>query len=185
MARKPVLEGGKKEEIIQKAMQLFFQHGYESTSIRMILEQVDGEVGMFYHYFKSKDELFEQVIECFFKNYQISFVSVTAQCSNLDELIEKILEQYQTGMEQYQKISKNMHWTIQYAFATRTIQSLLPAITELIQRITYSRKLPVDIVAAQLLYSISATLHSEGFVKMEEKEQKSVLLDICQRILED
>ena len=59
MARKAVLEGGKREEIITAAEQLFFTEGFEKTSVRMILEKVGGEVGMFYHYFKSKEELFD------------------------------------------------------------------------------------------------------------------------------
>lgn len=66
MPRKPVLEGGKRDEIISTAMQLFFENGYEATSVRMILDRVGGEVGMFYHYFKSKEELFQKVVDRFF-----------------------------------------------------------------------------------------------------------------------
>ena len=51
MARKPVLEGGKKDEIIAAATQLFFTEGFEGTSVRKILGMVNGEIGMFYHYF--------------------------------------------------------------------------------------------------------------------------------------
>ena len=49
MARKAVLEGGKRDEIIMTAMKLFFEHGYEATSVRMIMNEVGGEIGMFYH----------------------------------------------------------------------------------------------------------------------------------------
>ena len=55
MARKAVLQGGKRDEIIKVATKQFFENGYEETSIRSILNDVGGEVGMFYHYFKSKD----------------------------------------------------------------------------------------------------------------------------------
>ena len=58
MARKPAAEGGKKEALITTALKLFMENGYENTSVRMILNEVGGEVGMFYHYFKSKDALF-------------------------------------------------------------------------------------------------------------------------------
>ena len=51
MARKALLTGGKRDEIIYAAMELFFENGYEATSVRMILDKVNGEVCMFYHYF--------------------------------------------------------------------------------------------------------------------------------------
>ena len=66
MARKPVLTGGKRDEILESAMKLFFENGYEATSVRMIMNAVGGEIGLFYHYFKSKDELFDRVTERFF-----------------------------------------------------------------------------------------------------------------------
>ena len=59
MARKAILEGGKRDEILDKAILLFTQNGYEGTSVRMILQEVGGEIGMFYHYFSSKEELFD------------------------------------------------------------------------------------------------------------------------------
>ena len=68
MPKKAILEGGKRDEIVYAAMQLFFEKGYEATSVRMILDKVHGEVGMFYHYFKSKEELFQKVVERFFQS---------------------------------------------------------------------------------------------------------------------
>ena len=76
MARKPVLEGGKRDEIIDAATQLFFTEGFEGTSVRMILGRVGGEVGMFYHYFSSKEELFDIVVDRFFRQYALDFESM-------------------------------------------------------------------------------------------------------------
>ena len=67
MARKAVLEGGKRDEILNAALELFLINGYDGTSIRMILERVGGEVGMFYHYFQSKQEVFNKAFEVFMK----------------------------------------------------------------------------------------------------------------------
>ena len=69
MARKPVLEGGKRDELIEAALALFFENGYENTSIRMIAARVGCEVGLFYYYFKNKDEAFEVAIDRFFSKY--------------------------------------------------------------------------------------------------------------------
>lgn len=53
----------RRAEILQKAQQLFFSQGYEKTPINDILQALDISKGTFYHYFKSKEELLDAIIE--------------------------------------------------------------------------------------------------------------------------
>lgn len=41
----------KKKQIVEAALKLFFEKGYEGTSIRMIQNKVESPVGLFYYYF--------------------------------------------------------------------------------------------------------------------------------------
>ena len=91
MARKAVLEGGKRDEILAAARDLFLEKGYDATSVRMILDRVGGEVGMFYHYFKSKEELFQQVVERFFRDYRLQLVEITEGCDSPEEFFRRFL----------------------------------------------------------------------------------------------
>ena len=91
MARKAVLTGGKRDEIIDIAMKLFFENGYEATSVRMIMNEVGGEIGMFYHYFKSKDMLFDQVVESFFKKYREKFGEMLMTCKTKEDFVKKFI----------------------------------------------------------------------------------------------
>ena len=43
---------------------------------------------------------------------------------------------------------------------------------------------PSDILAGQLLYGISATVHSAGFENLRTDEKKACILDYINRILE-
>lgn len=183
MARKSVLSGGKKDEIIEIAMQLFFKNGYEATSVRMILEQVGGEVGMFYHYFKSKEELFSCVTEYFFRNYSNKFIELTAKCDTLEQFIDTFLGFYQTSMEQFHSLSTTMHWTIQYAFAAKTIQELKPCFESLIEKWNCNYNEPSELVASQFLYGLSATLHSKSFEDMTVEQRKESLNRLVNKIL--
>lgn len=45
------------------AERLFYQQGYTQTSVRDIIDAVDIAKGTFYHYFDSKDDLLDEVIE--------------------------------------------------------------------------------------------------------------------------
>ncbi len=187
MARKPVLEGGKKDEIISKALELFFEYGYEATSVRMILEQVGGEVGMFYHYFKSKEDLFQQVVELFFQNCQIQFTKMIGHYTTIEEFLPTFLDYYHTNVKQYDKLSSNMHWTIQSTMYSKMLNATLPAIRtfveQYIQQYGNRRNLPSDILAKQLLYATSATLHSDSFQEMSKEEQLSILTELIQLLL--
>ena len=105
MARKAVLSGGKRDEIILEAMKLFFENGYEATTVRMIMDQVGGEIGMFYHYFKSKETLFDCVVEKFFADYQKEFDWVLCSCRNPESFVDAFL--YLVSAEKF-KIKKIM-----------------------------------------------------------------------------
>lgn len=48
----------RKKELIEAASRLFMEKGYESVSVRDILDVVDGAPGMFYYYFKSKQDIY-------------------------------------------------------------------------------------------------------------------------------
>lgn len=51
------------KEIVGTARALFFEHGYDASSVQEIIDTVGIAKGTFYHYFKGKDQLLEAVIE--------------------------------------------------------------------------------------------------------------------------
>lgn len=56
----------RKKELIEVATKLFESRGYEKVSVRDILSEVNGAPGMFYYYFKSKEDIFLACMECYF-----------------------------------------------------------------------------------------------------------------------
>ena len=52
----------RKCELLQIAYRMFLTHGYENTSVDEIIEEADIAKGTFYYYFKSKEQLLEEVI---------------------------------------------------------------------------------------------------------------------------
>ena len=49
--------------MIEIAAKLFAEKGYEAVSVRDILDVVDGAPGMFYYYFKSKQDIYVAAME--------------------------------------------------------------------------------------------------------------------------
>lgn len=56
----------RKKELIDVATKLFELKGYEKVSVRDILSEVNGAPGMFYYYFKSKEDIFLACMEFYF-----------------------------------------------------------------------------------------------------------------------
>jgi len=54
-------------EFLDTARQLFFEKGYEKTSVNEIIDKIGVAKGTFYHYFKSKEDLLDQLVNRFTK----------------------------------------------------------------------------------------------------------------------
>jgi TetR/AcrR family transcriptional repressor of nem operon len=57
-----------KKRIIDSARMLFNRHGFESVSIAQLMAGAGLTHGSFYSYFKSKSDLYAEVLDCFFTN---------------------------------------------------------------------------------------------------------------------
>lgn len=55
----------RRKELVDAAAHLFAEKGYENASVRDILDAVGGAPGMFYYYFKSKQDIYVTVMEDF------------------------------------------------------------------------------------------------------------------------
>ncbi|MCD8260962.1 MAG: TetR/AcrR family transcriptional regulator, partial [Bacteroides sp.] len=61
-----------KEYIIQKAFVLFLQKSYKEVTMQDIVKSTGLSKGAFYHYFKSKETVFEEVIRYFYDHIMIT-----------------------------------------------------------------------------------------------------------------
>ena len=77
----------RKQEIVETAMKLFCEKGYEKTSISDIAKEMNVAQGLLYRYFSSKEVLFDTVIE------QIHMRLSMSICAKLQPIVQKLLEE--------------------------------------------------------------------------------------------
>jgi AcrR family transcriptional regulator len=65
-----------RQEVVEKAMNLYWQKGFLATSMRNLQEEVDLRPGSIYAAFGNKDELFKQSL----KHYTENLLAQIAQC---------------------------------------------------------------------------------------------------------
>ena len=94
----------RKKELIEVASKLFELKGYEKVSVRDILSEVNGAPGMFYYYFKSKEDIFLACMETYFEEklknkldiLQNKEIDYEERIKILRELIVKDIDQFTT-----------------------------------------------------------------------------------------
>lgn len=121
MARKAVTSGGTRDEILRTAKRMFLEKGFDGVTIRTIQREVGCEVGLFYYYFKSKEQVFDVVMDEFESEWRTA----------LDKKLENVLgSRAQRLMAVFQVVrsivkdfsaqsAANLHWSVRGAVSHR------------------------------------------------------------------
>ncbi|MBE6594263.1 MAG: TetR/AcrR family transcriptional regulator [Ruminococcaceae bacterium] len=85
MAKKS--SGGTKSRIVDAAWKLFYEQGYEGTTVEDIVALSGTSKGSFYHYFASKDDLIGSLAYLFDEKYEELAAALDPTASALDTLL--------------------------------------------------------------------------------------------------
>jgi AcrR family transcriptional regulator len=141
MARTVKKAAERREEILQTARQLFYSHGYDATSVNMIIQQMGISKGAFYHHFKSKEELLDTLIQRFTDEIMIQLEPIRND-PNLDAL-EKLnrifmrssilkLERFDFIVTLIKAIYQSTNYLLRQKLNESSIASALPLMTEVL-----------------------------------------------------
>ena len=168
MTKKSEADKNKREAIIQAAMDCFFEKGYDATSVREIMRRAQGEIGLFYYYFESKDKLFDLVLERFFDGYCKDFERIV-ECVYRDPFrtLTTFFDYIIIETEQFrEKYAANLHKTVRWAIREHTLTILVPYLKEILTAlVTCGAKPPLslDVTAVMLAHGVgSLILHEES-----------------------
>ncbi|HIZ27629.1 MAG TPA: CerR family C-terminal domain-containing protein [Candidatus Adamsella sp.] len=91
-----------KEKILNTAIKLFAQKGFDGTSIREICKSANINICMISYYFGGKQELYQEIISNLIesqKTYMESFLDVNEDFSNKSK--KELIEKLQTVLEKF------------------------------------------------------------------------------------
>lgn len=134
MPRKQMFEGGTKNKILEVGGRLFFENGFDGTGVRAIMKEVGADVGVFYYYYKNKDELFDDVLDKFFMEYRAGFASVVEKASKKPFLaLYEFFDYVQIITKEFrEKYEGKMHRTVRWAIREQTLTEMEPYIEKII-----------------------------------------------------
>ena len=95
-----------REELLSKSFDLFAEKGYGSVTMRQIAKELEVSTGTLYHYFPSKQALFEQLVEAIAQN------DINQALKELDG--KETLQEKVEGIGEY--IVKNQDYYIKWTY---------------------------------------------------------------------
>ena len=76
-----------KKKIVSAAWKLFYEQGYDNTTVDDIVEESGTSKGSFYHYFEGKDALLSSLSFLFDEKYEELMPSVDPEMNSVDKLL--------------------------------------------------------------------------------------------------
>lgn len=171
----------RKQELLDAALDLFAEKGYDNTSINDIIEKVGVTKGAFYYYFKSKEQVLDEIVEKFNEYDAQIFREVMAETA---PAVEKLVKMHVRGMQfirenpelawkSWQAITSVGNTKIKHKHGESTHKMFVPILTDLVsQGISegaFDVPVPEETVGLLLNMYISLcyrmTLHCSGTAK--------------------
>lgn len=103
----------KKTQIIESAIELFAEKGYEGTSIRDLATKADVNVAMINYYFGSKEKLFESMVQlkAAYTKDMLEEIVNNNELSEIEKL-DRIIDAYVTRLFSNRKFHRVIHHEI-------------------------------------------------------------------------
>jgi AcrR family transcriptional regulator len=137
----------RKQEIIEAAMRLFREKGYEQTSMADIAKEVHVVQGLCYRYFPSKQDLFNNALDAYVEDCCRPFIRILCAGDKTNDektaLLAAAMGNPQEGEYQdffHQKGNENFHEIL----SIRMAKYMIPYITAEIEVLTESGKVHIE-----------------------------------------
>ncbi len=188
----------RRKELIDVAARLFAEKGYESVAVRDILAEVNGAPGMFYYYFKSKQDIYLAVMEDYINEKLDKKCELLAnedmpfedRRDILAELIARDIKGYAdrfslTPDDTISDASYKMYDLIQ--MVSKLIKPYAKFMLQGIREGKIENKLGVteknaEETAAFVLYGLWGIIYNDRFTKEKIKPKKTSMEDMIRRL---
>ncbi|GAB6613467.1 MULTISPECIES: TetR/AcrR family transcriptional regulator [Bacillus] len=168
----------RRKEILETAERLFITKGYTKTTVNDILKEIGIAKGTFYHYFKSKEEVMDEIIMRIIKE-DVAKAKVIVSNPNipvLEKLFRVLMEQSPKSGDVKDKMIEQFHQPNNAEMHQKSIvQSIIhlsPVLAEILEQGidegVFSTPYPQETI--ELLLSSAQVIFDEGLFKWKPEE---------------
>ena len=168
----------RRKEILETAERLFITKGYTKTTVNDILKEIGIAKGTFYHYFKSKEEVMDEIIMRIIKE-DVAKAKVIVSNPNipvLEKLFRVLIEQSPKSGDVKDKMIEQFHQPnnaeMHQKSLVQSIIHLSPVLTEIleqgIEEGIFSTSYPQETI--ELLLSSAQIIFDDGLFQWKPEE---------------
>lgn len=149
----------RRQEIIETAMHLFYENGYEKTSIGDIAKAIGVAQGLCYRYFPSKEALFDCTVDQYAQILADKFALPAGRELSLKQIIEAMPVNVETDDTDFYRVfheadNKKFHDQL----SLKVCEKLLPTVTSLLERAQQTGEIDVNDAAAAAAFCVYGQL---------------------------
>ena len=160
-----------KSRIVSAAWKLFYEQGYDDTTVEEIVEESQTSKGSFYHYFSGKDALLSSLSDLFDDRYQELMGQIPKEMNSFEKL-----------MLLNQELFRMMDDTVPMSLLSRLYSSQLTTAGEkhlLDHNRVYYRLLRQITVEGQKRGEIRQDISANDFIKAYALCERALIYDWC------
>ncbi|ANC19483.1 MULTISPECIES: TetR/AcrR family transcriptional regulator [Bacillus] len=168
----------RRKEILETAERLFLTKGYTKTTVNDILKEIGIAKGTFYHYFKSKEEVMDEIIMRIIKEDVTKAKRIVSNpdIPVLDKLFKILMEQSPKSGDVKEKMIEQFHQPnnaeMHQKSLVQSIIHLSPILTEVleqgIEEGIFSTPYPQETI--ELLLSSAQVIFDDGLFQWKPEE---------------
>ena len=95
-----------RREILDAAERVFARSGYHAATVEEIAQEAEFAVGTLYNFFKSKHDLYEQVLAGLIEGFMAAFRDRVLSCADPAEAIGRVIELRLAALEQHRGFAR-------------------------------------------------------------------------------
>ncbi|MEK5231387.1 TetR/AcrR family transcriptional regulator [Lysinibacillus sp. FSL K6-0232] len=168
----------RRNEILNTAQTLFVTKGYMKTTINDILQAIGIAKGTFYHYFKSKEEVLDAIIERIIQAdvAKAQHIARDSTMSAIEKLFAILLAQAPQQGDQKEQLIEHFHQPdnaeMHQKSLVQAVNRLSPILTEVIQQGIEEKIFDTDYPreTVEFLLVSAQVVFDDGFFQWEPEE---------------
>lgn len=166
----------RKQEILDTAMRLFYEKGYEKTSITDIAKAIGVAQGLCYRYFPSKEALFDSAIDQYAEELAHRFsIPADSDKRTLKEIVETMSVMVETDNSNYYKtlhVMENKKFHDQLML--KVCEKLSKIVTKLLERAKEKGEISINDIQTAASFCVYGQIGIllDGSYTAEEKEKR-------------
>ncbi|KNY25783.1 TetR/AcrR family transcriptional regulator [Pseudobacteroides cellulosolvens] len=188
----------RKNEIVDAAEELFYSKGYEKTSVSDIVKKVGVAQGLFYYYFKCKDEILNALAEKYLNSLMKKTKKVTDSpqydaVEKIHKLIEEMLDVFGIRKKGIMSLAKHFHnddnMVMHQKVSKKYVELMTPVISEVVRQgvieKSFDTEYPYEVTQTLLMWAGMLHINIKFPLEYSEVLEKRIMAieDFVERLL--